>query len=405
MNPGIRKDPDGAHSMTAWIHRIDTIVPEFSFLQAAASAKMQEWAPDERTRRIIRALYRQSGIEKRHSVVTNFGVEGPDGFFRPGPDGSRTSPGTAERNDLFVRESRRLSSALARNLVDACPGVGPADITHIITASCTGFYNPGPDYHIVRDLGIPQSAERYHLGFMGCYAAFPALRMAAQFCEADPDAVVLVMCLELCSLHLQLKPEEDCLLANSLFADGAGAAIVSGRQPPPGGLAYRVGDFHSALVTSGEQDMAWRIGDHGFDIALSSYVPKLIGANIREFVEPSLARGGASLGDVGTWAVHPGGKAIIDQVQGSLGLTAEQVRASREVLRDYGNMSSATIFFVLRDILHRPSPAAGETVCAMAFGPGLTVEMALLEAVRTGAGAASVTIPGMAPEPIVRQGT
>ncbi|MGE5663506.1 MAG: type III polyketide synthase [Deltaproteobacteria bacterium] len=386
--------------MAAWIHRIETIVPEFSFSQEAASAKMQEWAPDERTRRIIRVLYRQSGIEKRHSVVTNFGGEGQDGFFGTGPDGARTSPGTGARNEIFARESRRLSVALARRAIDGCPGIGPNDVTHVVTASCTGFYNPGPDYHIVRDLGIPPSAQRYHLGFMGCYAAFPALRMASQFCEANPEAVVLVMCLELCSLHLQLKAEEDSLLANSLFADGAGAAIVSAREPAPGRSAFRIGDFHSTLVTSGEQDMAWRIGDHGFDIALSSYVPKIIGANIRHFIEPSLARGGVAPGNVGTWAVHPGGKAIIDQVQGSLGLAPEQVRTSREVLRDYGNMSSATIFFVLRDILRQPSPATGDNVCAMAFGPGLTVEMALLEAVRAAAGAATGLAAGMARERI-----
>ncbi|MGE5189006.1 MAG: type III polyketide synthase, partial [Gemmatimonadota bacterium] len=264
--------------MTAWIHAIDTIVPAFSFSQDAASARMQEWAPDERTRRIIRGLYRQSGIERRHSVVANFGRDGRDGFFGIGPDGRRTSPGTGARNEIFIRESRRLSVELARKVLDGCPGIGPPDVTHVVTVSCTGFCNPGPDYYIVRDLGIPPSAQRYHLGFMGCYAALPALRMAAQFCAADPDAVVLVVCLELCSLHLQLRADEDYLLANSLFADGAGAAIVSGRKPAPGAPVYGIGDFHSALVTSGEQEMAWRIGDHGFDIALSGYVPKILGA-------------------------------------------------------------------------------------------------------------------------------
>jgi len=377
--------------MATWIHRIETILPEFSFSQEAASARMQQWATDDRTRRIIRALYRHSGIERRHSVVTDFNSEGHDGFFATGPDGARLGPGTAARNDLFARESRRLSVSLARKVLDGSRGAGPAEVTHVVTVSCTGFYNPGPDYYIVRDLGLPLSTQRYHLGFMGCYAAFPALRMAAQFCEANPEAVVLVMCLELCSLHLQLKAEEDYLLANSLFADGAAAAVVSAREPAPGQSAYRIGDFHSALVTGGEQDMAWRIGDHGFDIALSSYVPKIIGANIRAFIEPSLAQSGLATGDVGTWAVHPGGKAIIDQVQASLGLTPDQVGTSRGVLRDYGNMSSATILFVLREILRRPPAGTGDTVCAMAFGPGLTVEMALLEAVR--AGSAALTGP------------
>jgi predicted naringenin-chalcone synthase len=374
--------------MPAWIHRIETIVPGFSFSQEEAGRKMQEWYPDERTRRIIRVLYRQSGIERRHSVVANFEGKGEDGFFRAGAGGAREGPGTGARNEIFARESRSLSVRLARKILGDSSGFRPEDISHVVTVSCTGFYNPGPDYYIVRELGIPSSAERYHLGFMGCYAAMPALRMAAQFCRADPRAVVLVMCLELCSLHVQLRAEEDFLLANSLFSDGAAAAIVSAREPAPGGSAYRVGDFHSALVPSGEQDMAWRIGDHGFDIALSSYVPKIIGANIREFIEPSLARSGLSPEAVATWAVHPGGKAIIDQVQSNLSLRPEQVAASRKTLRDYGNMSSATILFVLREILQSHSGPAEEKVCAMAFGPGMTVEMALLDAVPSGAVAA-----------------
>jgi predicted naringenin-chalcone synthase len=370
--------------MPVWVHRIETILPEFSFSQEQACLKMQEWFKDDRTRRILRVLYRQSGIERRHSVITNFDGNEAASFFKTGPDMLPQGPGTAARNDIFTRESRSLSVALAEKVLDRCPGIGPQDVTHVVTASCTGFYNPGPDYYIVRDLGMPHSTQRYHLGFMGCYAAFPALRMAAQFCEARPEAVVLVLCLELCSLHLQMIAKEDSLLANSLFADGAGAAIVSAREPAPGRNAYRLGDFHSALVPAGEGDMAWSIGDRGFDIALSSYVPKIIGANIRGFIEPSLAASGIAPGDVETWAVHPGGRAIIDQVQTSLTLRPEQVRASREVLRDYGNMSSASILFVLRNILERPSRSEVEKVCAMAFGPGLTVEMALLEAHRAG---------------------
>ncbi len=366
--------------MGAWIHRIDTLLPEFSFSQEEASAKMQEWARDDRERRLVRAIYRSSGIERRHSVIRNYDGDGPDSFFRRGIDGTLEGPGTAARNAVFATESRHLSVALARKILDACPGIDAGNVTHVVTVSCTGFYNPGPDYHIVRDLGMSPGTERYHLGFMGCYAAFPALRMAVRFCEADPAAVVLVQCLELCSLHLQLSGTEDTILANSLFSDGTAAAIVSAREPASGRSAYRIEGFHGTLVPCGEQDMAWRIGDHGFDIALSSYVPKIIGANIREFVEPSLSAAGLSIADVDLWAVHPGGRSIIDQVQRSLSLRAEQVRESREVLRRYGNMSSVSILFVLAEILERLSGDGGKRVCAVAFGPGLTVEMATLAA-------------------------
>lgn len=372
--------------MGAWIHRIETLLPEFSFTQEEASAKMQEWARDEREKRLIRAIYRSSGIERRHAVVKDYDRGDPGSFFRHGPDGRLAGPGTAARNDIFASESRILSVELARKILSGCPGIGATDVTHVITVSCTGFYNPGPDYYIVRELGMASSTQRYHLGFMGCYAAFPALRMAAQFCEADPAAVVLVLCVELCSIHLQLSGTEDTILANSLFADGAGAAIVSGRKPPPGRTAYRIDGFRSTLVPGGERDMAWRIGDNGFDIALSSYVPKIIGANLREFVEPSLWSSGTSIGDVDVWAVHPGGKSILDQVQRCLGLRPEQIRESRETLRRYGNMSSVSILFVLAEILGRSAGAEEETVCGVAFGPGLTVEMALLAALREPSG-------------------
>jgi predicted naringenin-chalcone synthase len=372
--------------MAVWIHRIDSLLPEFSFTQEEASAKMQEWARDERERRLIRAIYRSSGIERRHAVIRNYDGDSPESFFRADSDGSLKGPGTAARNAIFASESQHLSVALARKILDNCPGIDAGDVTHVVTVSCTGFYNPGPDYYIVRDLGMSLGTQRYHLGFMGCYAAFPALRMAAQFCEADPGAVVLVQCLELCSLHLQLSGTEDTILANSLFSDGAAAAIVSAREPSPDKCAYRIDGFRSTLVPGGEQDMAWRIGDHGFDIALSSYVPKIIGANLRKFVEPSLSVTGLSIADVDLWAIHPGGKSIIDQAQRCLSLRPEQVRASREVLRKYGNMSSVSILFVLAEILERPAEAGEEKVCAVAFGPGLTVEMALLSVLRTTSG-------------------
>ncbi len=359
--------------------------------------KMQEWARDDRERRLIRAVYRNSGIDRRHSVLRDFDGGGNSAFFLRSPDGTLQGPGTAARNDIFAAESRAMSVALARKAIGNCPGVEPGDVTHVITVSCTGFYNPGPDYYIVRELGLSDGVQRYHLGFMGCYAAFPALRMAAQFCQADPDAVVLVMCLELCSVHIQLKAGEDNLLANSLFADGAGAAIVSGREPAQGASVYRIDGFRSALVPDGEQDMAWRIGDHGFDIALSSYVPKLIGANIHAMVLPSLAAGGLSLPDIDIWAIHPGGKAIIDQVERSLGLSSEQVRFSREVLRCCGNMSSASILFVLEQILGHTSGNTKECVCAIAFGPGLTVELATLVAIPAYATSWTAPVPALFP--------
>ena len=364
--------------MSAYIHHISTQVPGFTYSQSYIRDRLKGWSTDPKTRRLIHALYNRSGIETRHSVSGDF-VEGCEpSLYKTAPDGTVISPGTAARNALYIQASKDLAIQLARKTLDEAEGFGPADITHEVLASCTGFANPGPDYHIIRALGLGDHVERYTLGFMGCYAAFPALRMAAQFCDANPQAVVLVMCLELCSLHMQINDQPDCVLANSLFADGAAAALVSSRKPSPDRPSYRVHGFSSALVTDGEADMAWDIGNNGFNIVLSSYVPEILGTRVRPLLEGILHRSGLALPQIEEWAVHPGGRAILDKVQEGLELPSEALAASRQVLRDYGNMSSATILFVLKELLDG-ADAGNALTCAMAFGPGLTVETAMLE--------------------------
>lgn len=364
--------------MSVWIHHIETAVPEGCYSQADIGERMLDWTVDERDKRLVRMLYRSSGIDTRHSVIPDWG----ESFFIPTEDGGFRQPSTAERNDIYTREGKELAVDLGHKLLAAAPEFSPEDITHVVTASCTGFFNPGIDYFLCQELTLAGDTQRYHLGFMGCYAAFPALRMATQYCQANPDAVVLVMCLELCSLHLQINGSEDTILANSLFSDGAGALLVSARPPQPGLDTYRIDDFDSALIPSGEDAMAWSIGDLGFDISLSSYVPKIIGAGIHDLLQPLLTRNELMTQDIDRWAVHPGGKSIVDKVKTSLELSAEHVLPSRNVLKNFGNMSSTTILFVLKETLAQPAVADHEKVCAMAFGPGLTVEMALLQADR-----------------------
>lgn len=364
--------------MSSFIHHIATQTPAYTYSQAYTRDRLKDWSQETKTKRLIHAIYNRSGIETRHSVSGDF-IAGADAeLYQTAPDGSVVSPGTAERNAVYAREAKTLSVELARKAIDGASGFEPQDITHIVYASCTGFANPGPDYHIIRELGLRESVERYTLGFMGCYAAFPALRMADQFCRANPDAVVLVICLELCTLHMQINDLPDCILANSLFADGAAAAIVSGRKPATGKPAYRLHGFASALVPSSESEMAWEIGNEGFNIVLSSYVPDIIGANIRSLLDGILTRHGSGLAGVEEWAVHPGGRSILDKVEASLELGDSALEASRAVLRDYGNMSSATILFVLKEMLDSAETDRA-TTCAMAFGPGLTVETAVLE--------------------------
>ena len=364
--------------MSAVIRTIATAVPRHAYPQEWIGERMKEWNPEKRTRRLLQAIYKRSGIDVRHSVCPDF-EEGADGpLFRSDESGALIEPGTQERNDVYARESRILAVEVATKLFAECDGFVPGDVTHIVFASCTGFSNPGPDLAIIHELGIPQSVERYTLGFMGCYAAFPALRMAKQFCEADPKAVVLVVCLELCSLHIQVGDRSDTLLANSLFADGAAAALVTSdsslEKCPP---VFEIQDFASALIPAGEAEMAWDIGNNGFNIVLSSYVPEVISANVRQLIEQTLKGSQTELENVTEWAIHPGGRAIIDKVAQSMDLPETAISVSRDILRRFGNMSSATILFVLKELLEKEPSGDGQTF-AIAFGPGLTVETALL---------------------------
>ena len=363
--------------MPAYIHHIATDTPPFLYSNEFARERMKNWVTEPRAKRLVEMIYDRTGIETRYSASDDF-LKNDGALFHTLPDGTINSPTTGQRNTLYAKASRELAVKLARKTLAECPQFSKSDITHIVFASCTGFANPGPDYHIIRDLGLNENVERYTIGFMGCYAAFPAMRMAAQFCEANPNAVVLVMCLELCSLHLQVSDKPESIVANSLFADGAAAALISAREPVKDRPFYRVQGFHSALVPSSEADMAWDIGDNGFNMVLSAYVPDLIGSNIREMLGGILLKRGLTSKDIDEWAVHPGGRAILEQVEQHLELPGDALEMSRRVLRDYGNMSSPTVMFVLKGLLEEAETDRAMT-CAIAFGPGLTVETAVFE--------------------------
>ncbi len=363
--------------MPAYIHHISTETPEFIYSNEFTRERMKNWVAEPRGKRLIEIIYERTGIETRYSACGDFMKEDGE-LFHTLPDGTMSSPTTGQRNALYAKAARELAVKLAQKTLAECPQFAKSDITHVVFASCTGFANPGPDYHIIREVGLNENVERYTVGFMGCYAAFPALRMAAQFCEANPQAVVLVMCLELCSLHLQVSEKPESIVANALFADGAAAAIVSAREPAGDRPYYRVQGFQSALVPSSEAHMAWDIGDHGFNMVLSAYVPELIGSNIREMLGGILDKCGLALADIDEWAVHPGGRAILEQIEEQLALPANALDMARSVLRDYGNMSSPTVMFVLKGFLEEAETERAMT-CAIAFGPGLTVETAVLE--------------------------
>lgn len=378
--------------MSAGVHLrgLSTVVPPTLLPQPAVRDVFAAQPGLNRlAQRIITTSFDVSGIERRYTVLEELTFEdvGGDPVFFDRESGDLLMPGTKARNEIYAVEATKLYLEAARQAIAATPGVEASDVTHVVTVSCTGFYAPGPDYMLVRDLGLGPAVQRYHLGFMGCYASMPALRNAVQFCEADPDAVVLVVSVELCTLHLRSSNDPDTIVASSLFADGAGAGIVTARPLEPGERAFSLDRFETRITPVGEGDMAWKIGDHGFEMVLSNAVPSIIDDHITGALEPLFAPDDdlaealatdAAGEHVAHWAIHPGGRSILDKVEARLGLTEEQLVPARATLRDFGNMSSVTVLFVLRNILDRAGSADGDRVAAMAFGPGLTVESALL---------------------------
>jgi predicted naringenin-chalcone synthase len=339
----------------------------------------QVFAEQPEARLFVERLIRASGIDQRHTVLADYGVA-PDerSFFPPTPD-FRPEPGTQARNDVFNREA----PALALRCCESLPTTDwRGRVTHLITASCTGFGAPGFDVALARALALSPRVHRTHVGFMGCYAGFTTLKLADTICRAEPAALVLIVHVELCSLHVHFRADPNALIANSLFADGAAAALVGGDKhlalapgQTAGGTWLTVLGSGAFLLPNGEADMTWTLGDQGFDMALSPRVPHLLHKHLAPAFAALLDAVGARREEVRHWAIHPGGPAILDHAKAALGIDETAVALARALLAQYGNMSSATLWFLLDRI--RRVPQAG-LVYACGFGPGLTLESALL---------------------------
>jgi predicted naringenin-chalcone synthase len=364
--------------MSLTIQGLGTALPPERITQGDAAAIAAEVALPQQTpspgqRRLLETLHRRSGVASRHSVLLQpAGSDPRQTFF------GATSPGTGERMRRYAREApalalRAVQAALAQAQV-------PVErITHLITVSCSGFHAPGVDLALMAALPLDAGVARTHVGFMGCHGALNGLRVAAGFTGAAPEACVLLCAVELCSLHLQYGWDAERIVANALFADGAAALVATGGPPAAGApssdpLGQLIASG-SLLVPASTDAMSWGIGDHGFAMGLSPQVPDLIGEHLRPWLEGWLARHNLSLDAIGSWAVHPGGPRILSAVTKGLGLDPGLIEPSRSVLRDHGNMSSPTLLFILERL--RRSGAAGPCL-AMAFGPGLCIEVALL---------------------------
>jgi prepilin-type processing-associated H-X9-DG protein len=240
------------------------------------------------------------------------------------------------------------------------------------------MYAPGLDIDLVKQLRLQTTVQRTAINFMGCYAAFNALKVADAFCKSDPDARVLIVCTELCSLHFQREATEDNLLANALFADGSAAVLVESTSKST--LKLKFESFHNDLSREGDQDMAWTVGDLGFEMKLSSYVPEIIRSGIAELTNSLLKKISKKLSDIHHFAIHPGGKKILEVIEKELGISHSQNQSAYQVLQQYGNMSSPTVLFVLKEVIKTLSKKnEGENILSFAFGPGLTLESMVLQ--------------------------
>jgi alpha-pyrone synthase len=344
-------------SARVFINHIGCAVPAYDFHH-----KFIDFMPlvlqNDHEQKLFRRMAERAQIEHRYSCLAPSSdplVLDGEGFYRLG-----MFPNTAQRMARYDQEALPLVS---RAVADLGRHFDREEITHLIVASCTGFLAPGLDLQLVEYFDLSPTVERTIVGFMGCSAAIPMLKLARHIVRSDPSARVLAVALELCSLHLQESTVLNEILSFLLFADGCAVALLSSE---PGGIEIR--EFSAAVLPVTSDHITWRIGASGFAMHLSGQVPSAILHHLPKL--PHLVSGTNPQG-VTLWAVHPGGRTVLDAVEKGLGLSADSLLCSRRVLRDYGNMSSATVLFVLRDMLDRTDIGEG---CAIAFGPGIAVE-------------------------------
>jgi predicted naringenin-chalcone synthase len=354
---------------------IGTAVPAFKHRQQDILQFMQQvYALTEADKRKLRFLYHQSDIDTRYSVIPDYSRSVADWKFYPATENLEPFPSLEQRMTWYHKYAAPLSINAVRDCLDG--KVKPQEITHLITVSCTGMSAPGLDLQLMELLELPKQAWRTSVNFMGCYAAVHGLKIADAICSSDRNAKVLIVCTELCTLHFQREGTTDNIASSLLFGDGSAAVLITHNDDPHRGLQLQ--SFYAEVVPKGKRDMAWELSSSGFLMTLSSYIPDLVEADFGELAGRALAQAGITQQDITQWCIHPGGKKILEAVTHSLQLEADALQTCYEVLRNYGNMSSPTILFVLKKLLpqmmHAPQKDKPETVFAAAFGPGLTME-------------------------------
>jgi predicted naringenin-chalcone synthase len=354
----------------SYLQNIATAVPEYGYEQHVLTKFYTDSTEDVAVKRKVKILDAKSGTSTRYSVLEDYGLPPEQFSFFPKNQQLLPPPTLSQRMAMFKKEALPLSIKAIRNLPNF--EEQKSSITHLITVTCTGLSAPGLDIELLQALALPPTTHRSSVNFLGCNAAIIALKQADGICRSSTNAKVLVVCTELCTLHFQTIYNQDYLLCNVLFGDGSAAVLLSSQpQDDPFSKNIAITGFDSFCIPDSRNEMAWQLSETGFIMNLTSYVGDLIKNNIKKMLDNV----GITPETVDHWAVHPGGKKIVDNFGEALGLSATDLAASYQVLKDYGNMSSPTVLFVLKNIMDRLRPMAEEqTIFAAAFGPGLTVE-------------------------------
>lgn len=353
-----------------------TAIPSYTFSQDEIFHKLTEILQlDSQKVTQLKQIYQNSAIRTRHSVLSDFQKERAQWLFW-GENYPKIVPGMQSRNEIYKHEAPKLAYEAAFKAIQNWGG-DIAKITHIISVSCTGVVAPGIEFSLMSELGLNRSVNRLGINFMGCFGAFKGLAVSHAFAKSQLDARILLVCTELCSLHLQAEINSDNLLANSLFSDGAAAAIIGAHPHKSEKPLWAIKKNHSWGLENSLDKMAWEAGNHGFFMKLSPFVPALIGRHIAPFITDLLEK------DLDStecdWAIHPGGKSILQAVEKAMHLERNQTQASWDTLANHGNMSSATFLFVLETLLKQQS--LRKWVVGTGFGPGLSIEGILLKKV------------------------
>jgi len=354
---------------------IGTAVPAHRHRQEDIMRFMQQvYAMNETDNRKLKFLYHQSGIDTRYSVVHDYSKKINEWKFYPHSENLEPFPSLELRMIWYNKFAPPLSVDAIRKCTDG--HINTKDITHLITVSCTGMSAPGLDLQVMELMDLPKNIYRSSVNFMGCYAAIHAMKMADAICKNDKSAKVVIVCTELCTLHFQKEPTSDNIASSLLFSDGAAAILITHDQFNKNGIGIE--SFYAEVVPKGKKDMAWELSGTGFLMTLSGYVPELIEEDFEALVNRALGHANKTKQHITDWCIHPGGKRIVDAIAKTLQLPQSALQPSYDVMKAYGNMSSPTILFVLKQILAQARNGSRKEIFGAAFGPGLTMETFVL---------------------------